>query len=118
MTDSFAGKREPTSESLEVCKFAEVYSKRTCSYLSSDRGVTAAVLKRLARYKDDFGAELCPGRHDEDKKVEGSQAFWNYLRVPMRERKECHNMFFLTEDSPLRGEHQTIATATIRASAG
>ena len=119
MTDALAGNRAPTSESLEVIrKFAEVYAKRTNSYFCTDRGVTAVVLKGLARHKDELGGALCTRRHYEDKEAEVSQAFWNCPCVPMRERKECHCMLFLTEDSPFRGEHQTISTETIHALAG
>ena len=85
MTDALAGNREPTSESLEaIRKFAEIYAKRTDTYFCSDRGVTAVVLKGLARHKDELGGALCPCRHYEDKKAEASQAFWNCPCVPMR----------------------------------
>tara|TARA_B100001121_G_scaffold210270_1_gene184197 strand:+ start:464 stop:823 length:360 start_codon:yes stop_codon:yes gene_type:complete len=119
MTDALAGNREPTSESLEVIrKFAETYAKRTGTFFCSDPGVTAVVLKGLARHKDELGGALCPCRHYEDKKAEVSQAFWNCPCVPMRERMECHCMLFLTEDSPFRGEQRTISTEMIHASAG
>ena len=92
---------EPTAESLEVIrKFAEVYARRTDTYFCADPGVTAVVLKGLARHKDELGGALCPCRHYEDKQAEVSQAFWNCPCVPMRERKECHRMLFLTEKNP------------------
>ena len=119
MTESPAGNQEPTAESLEVIrKFAETYAQRTGTYFCSDPGVTSVVLKGLARHKDDLGGALCPCRHYEDKEAEVSQAFWNCPCVPMRERKECHCMLFLTEDNPFRGEEQTITTETIHATAG
>jgi ferredoxin-thioredoxin reductase catalytic chain len=119
MTDPSAGNPEPTAESLEVIrKFAETYAQRTGTYFCSDPGVTAVVLKGLARHKDELGGALCPCRHYEDKEAEVSQAFWNCPCVPMRERKECHCMLFLTEDNPFRGDAQTISTEEIHASAG
>ena len=119
MTDALAGSREPTSESLEViCKFAEVYAKRTETFFCSDHGVTAVVLKGLARHRDAFGEALCPFRHYEDKQAEMSQVFWNGPHVSTCERKQFHSMLFLTEDSPIRGDHRTITTETIHASAG
>jgi ferredoxin-thioredoxin reductase catalytic chain len=103
------------SESLEVIrKFAETYAQRTGTYFCSDPGVTAVVLEGLARHKDELGGALCPCRHYEDKEAEVQQAFWNCPCVPMRERKECHCMLFLTEDNPFRGEQQTISLEEIK----
>ena len=106
----------PVSDSLEVIrKFAETYAQRTGTYFCSDPGVTAVVLEGLARHKDELGGALCPCRHYEDKQAEVAQAFWNCPCVPMRERKECHCMLFLTEDNPFRGEQQTISLEEVRA---
>ena len=106
----------PASDSLEVIrKFAETYAQRTGTYFCSDPGVTAVVLEGLARHKDELGGALCPCRHYEDKQAEVAQAFWNCPCVPMRERKECHCMLFLTEDNPFRGEQQTISLEEVRA---
>jgi len=104
------------ADSLEVIrKFAETYAQRTGTYFCSDPGVTAVVLEGLARHKDELGGALCPCRHYEDKQAEVSQAFWNCPCVPMRERKECHCMLFLTEDNPFRGEQQTITLEEVKA---
>lgn len=106
----------PKADSLEVIrKFAETYAQRTGTYFCSDPGVTAVVLEGLARNKDELGGALCPCRHYEDKQAEVAQAFWNCPCVPMRERKECHCMLFLTEDNPFRGEQQTISLEEVRA---
>ncbi|MEB3334882.1 MAG: ferredoxin-thioredoxin reductase catalytic domain-containing protein [Cyanobacteriota bacterium] len=103
------------SGSLEVIrKFAETYAQRTGTYFCADLGVTAVVLEGLARHKDDLGAALCPCRHYEDKEAEVAQAFWNCPCVPMRERKECHCMLFLTEDNPFKGDRQTISLEEIK----
>ena len=105
----------PVSDSLEVIrKFAETYAQRTGTYFCSDPGVTAVVLEGLARHKDELGGALCPCRHYEDKQAEVAQAFWNCPCVPMRERKECHCMLFLTEDNPFRGESQTISLDDVK----
>ena len=104
------------SDSLEVIRrFAETYAQRTGTYFCSDPGVTAVVLEGLARHKDELGGALCPCRHYEDKEAEVSQAFWNCPCVPMRERKDCHCMLFLTEDNPFRGEKQSITLEEIQA---
>jgi ferredoxin-thioredoxin reductase catalytic chain len=103
------------TDSLEVIrKFAETYAQRTGTYFCSDPGVTAVVLEGLARHKDELGGALCPCRHYEDKQAEVAQAFWNCPCVPMRERKECHCMLFLTEDNPFRGEKQTISLQEVQ----
>ena len=105
----------PVSDSLEVIrKFAETYAQRTGTFFCSDPGVTAVVLEGLARHKDELGGALCPCRHYEDKQAEVAQAFWNCPCVPMRERKECHCMLFLTEDNPFRGESQTISLEDVK----
>ncbi len=115
MSDSAASSSAPSPESLEVIrKFAETYAQRTGTYFCSDPGVTAVVLEGLARHKDDLGGALCPCRHYEDKEAEVAQAFWNCPCVPMRERKECHCMLFLTEDNPFRGEKQSISIEEIK----
>ena len=102
------------ADSLEVIrKFAETYAQRTDTYFCSDLSVTAVVLKGLAVHKDELGAPLCPCRHYEDKNAEAAQAFWNCPCVPMRERKECHCMLFLTENSPFRGNNQRISIEEI-----
>ncbi|MFM9110151.1 MAG: ferredoxin-thioredoxin reductase catalytic domain-containing protein [Prochlorococcaceae cyanobacterium] len=104
-------------DSLELMrKFAEAYAQRTGTYFCSDPGVTAVVLEGLARHKDELGAALCPCRHYEDKQAEATQAFWNCPCVPMRERKECHCMLFLTDDNPFRSDSQTISMEEIKAS--
>ncbi|MEB3303904.1 MAG: ferredoxin-thioredoxin reductase catalytic domain-containing protein [Cyanobacteriota bacterium] len=119
-TDEAPAGSTPAKESgsLEVIrKFAETYAQRTGTYFCSDLGVTAVVLEGLARHKDELGAALCPCRHYEDKPAEVAQAFWNCPCVPMRERKECHCMLFLTEDNAFRGERQSISMAEIKANA-
>ena len=69
------------SKNLEVMrKFSEQYAKRSGTYFCMDKSVTAVV----------------------------EQGFWNCPCVPMRERKECHCMLFLTEDNDFAGDEQTI----------
>lgn len=63
----------------------------------------------LAEHKDELGAPLCPCRHYDDKAAEAEQGFWNCPCVPMRERKECHCMLFLTADNDFAGDDQEIS---------
>ena len=79
-----------------------------------DLAAEARGFTRLMRAKDELGGALCPCRHYEDKEAEVQQAFWNCPCVPMRERKECHCMLFLTEDNPFRGESQAISLEEIK----
>lgn len=63
--------------------------------------------------QDTLGAPLCPCRHYDDKEAEAKQGFWNCPCVPMRERKECHCMLFLTEDNDFAGKEQAISMEEI-----
>nr|ARO90930.1 ferredoxin thioredoxin reductase beta chain [Corynoplastis japonica] len=91
-----------------MCKFSETYAKRTNTFFCIDSSVTAVVVEGLARHKDLYGAPLCPCRHYEDKKLEVESAYWNCPCVPMRERKECHCMLFLTADNEFASTNQNI----------
>ncbi|CCQ52647.1 ferredoxin-thioredoxin reductase catalytic domain-containing protein [Crocosphaera watsonii WH 8501] len=94
---------------LEAMKnFAEQYAKRTGTYFCSEPSVTAVVIEGLARHKEELGAPLCPCRHYEDKQAEVKNTYWNCPCVPMRERKECHCMLFITSDNDFAGEQQEI----------
>ena len=96
-----------SNETLEVVrKFAEKYAQRTNTYFCSDRSVTAYVLKGLAKHKDDLGSPLCPCRYYDDKLIEANSSYWNCPCLPMRERKECHCMLFLTKDNEFSSNSQ------------
>ena len=98
-----------SDKTLEAMRnFAETYAKRTNTFFCSDLSVTAVVIEGLAKHKDQLGSPLCPCRHYEDKEAEVSAAFWNCPCVPMRERKECHCMLFLTSENEFSGEQQAI----------
>lgn len=97
-------------------KFSEQYAQRSGTYFCSDKSVTAVVIKGLAEHKDELGAPLCPCRHYDDKAAEAQQGFWNCPCVPMRERKECHCMLFLTEDNDFAGTDQKISLEEIQQS--
>ena len=113
---------DSADKSLTMMKsFAEQYAKRTETYFCSDLSVTAVVVEGLARHKDELGSPLCPCRHYEDKEAEVKDGFWNCPCVPMRERKECHCMLFLTPDNDFAGEEQDISMEQlleVRASMG
>ena len=95
-------------------KFAEQYARGSGTYFCMDKSVTAVVIKGLAEHKETLGAPLCPCRHYDDKEAEAKQGYWNCPCVPMRERKECHCMLFLTEDNDFAGADQTITMDEIR----
>jgi len=100
-----------SEKNLEVMrKFSEQYARGSGTYFCMDKSVTAVVIQGLAEHKDTLGAPLCPCRHYDDKEAEVANGFWNCPCVPMRERKECHCMLFLTEDNDFAGEEQTITT--------
>jgi len=108
------GNSERTDKTLDAMKkFAEQYAKRTDTYFCVDPSVTAVVIEGLARHKDELGAPLCPCRHYEDKEAEVKATYWNCPCVPMRERKECHCMLFLTPDNDFAGDRQDISTEEI-----
>nr|YP_010198931.1 ferredoxin thioreductase subunit b [Hydropuntia urvillei]UAD88380.1 ferredoxin thioreductase subunit b [Hydropuntia urvillei] len=97
-------------DSLEAMrKFSEAYARRTGTFFCSDASVTAVVIEGLARHKDDYGSPLCPCRHYEDKSKEVVSSYWNCPCVPMRERKECHCMLFLSPKNEFAGNHQEIS---------
>ncbi|GJP53413.1 hypothetical protein CLOM_g12560 [Closterium sp. NIES-68] len=105
----------PEDHALEIMrKFSEQYARRTGTYFCVDKGVTSVVIKGLAEHKDTLGAPLCPCRHYDDKVAEAHQGFWNCPCVPMRERKECHCMLFLTEDNDFAGREQAITLTEIK----
>nr|YP_010986045.1 ferredoxin-thioredoxin reductase beta subunit [Polyopes affinis]WOL36963.1 ferredoxin-thioredoxin reductase beta subunit [Polyopes affinis] len=96
-------------ESLEAMrKFSEKYAQRTGTFFCSDLSVTAVVIEGLAKHKDQYGSPLCPCRHYEDKSKEVLNTYWNCPCVPMRERKECHCMLFLSQESEFSGNKQSI----------
>jgi ferredoxin-thioredoxin reductase catalytic chain len=104
-----------TPESLQAMqKFSETYAKKTGTFFCSDLTVTAIVIQGLARHKDEYGAPLCPCRHYNDKLAEVSSTYWNCPCVPMRERKECHCMLFLTEDNEFSSRVQEISLYQIK----
>ncbi|PSB31883.1 ferredoxin--nitrite reductase [Stenomitos frigidus ULC18] len=106
---------QSTDKSLEAMRhFSITYAKRTGTYFCVDPGVTAVVIEGLAKHKDDLGSPLCPCRHYEDKAAEVEAAYWNCPCVPMRERKECHCMLFLTADNDFAGDQQEITFDEIR----
>lgn len=105
-----------TDKSLEAMKkFAEKYAQNTGTYFCVEPSVTAVVIEGLAKHKDDLGSPLCPCRHYEDKEAEVKATFWNCPCIPMRERKECHCMLFLTPDNDFAGEMQDISMDDLQA---
>lgn len=93
-------------ESMKL--FAENYAKTTNTFFCVDPEVTESVILGLTKNKELFGAPLCPCRYYDDKLEEISLAYWNCPCVPMRERKECHCMLFLTPTNEFASDRQTI----------
>lgn len=91
-----------------IQKFSETYAQRTGTFFCSDLSITSVVIEGLARHKDEYGAPLCPCRHYDDKPAEVALAYWNCPCVPMRERKECHCMLFLTPENEFASTNQNI----------
>ncbi|MEC4895187.1 MAG: ferredoxin-thioredoxin reductase catalytic domain-containing protein [Oscillatoria sp. PMC 1051.18] len=108
MTSAKTNKNQSDKTLQAMKNFAEQYAKRTDTFFCLDPSVTAVVIEGLARHKDELGAPLCPCRHYEDKEAEVKASFWNCPCVPMRERKECHCMLFITSDNEFAGEQQDI----------
>ncbi len=105
-----------SEKNLEAMKkFSEQYAQRTGTYFCLDPSVTAVVIEGLAKHKDELGSPLCPCRHYEDKEAEAKLAYWNCPCIPMRERKECHCMLFLTPDSDFAGDQQEISMEDLQA---
>lgn len=92
-----------------MLKFSEAYAKRTGTFFCTDLSVTAVVIEGLAKHKDEYGAPLCPCRHYDDKLREVTNTYWNCPCVPMRERRECHCMLFLSKDNEFSGSHQCLS---------
>ena len=99
----------PSEKTLNIMRnFSQQYAKASKTYFCSDLSVTAVVIQGLAEHKESLGAPLCPCRHYDDKEAEAANGYWNCPCVPMRERKECHCMLFLTEDNAFCGDAQTM----------
>ena len=97
-----------SSKVLEsIQQFAENYAKSTNTYFCVDLEVTNSVIQGLVSNKEQFGAPLCPCRYYDNKEDEISLAYWNCPCVPMRERKECHCMLFLTENNEFASKVQS-----------
>lgn len=112
-TENIKLSNEKTLEAMK--NFSETYAKRTGTYFCVEPSVTAVVIEGLAKHKDELGAPLCPCRHYEDKEAEVKAAYWNCPCIPMRERKECHCMLFLTPDNDFAGEIQEISMEELQA---
>ena len=91
--------------------FSNSYIKNTDTKFCEEKSIAAVVIKGLAEHKVSLGAPLCPCRFYEDKEKEVKDGYWNCPCVPMRERKECHCMLFLTDESPFAGEETVSSTS-------
>ena len=93
--------------------FSNKYIEQTDTKYCTDMSVPAVVIKGLAEHKVQLGAPLCPCRFYDDKEKEVKEGYWNCPCVPMRERKECHCMLFLTEDNAFAGDQTKITVEEV-----
>jgi len=87
-----------------MMSFSNRYVKVSNTKYCKEPSVPAVVIRGLAEHKVTLGAPLCPCRNYVDKAAEAKAGYWNCPCVPMRERKECHCMLFLTEDNGFAGD--------------
>ena len=114
MTTAISSTGQNNDKNLEsMRKFAEKYAERTDTFFCSNLATTAAVIKGLAKHKQELGSPLCPCRHYEDKQAEVKKAYWNCPCVPMREEKKCHCMLFLTPDNAFASSTRNITSEQI-----
>ena len=99
---------EPSNPKIieSMRQFAESYAKTSNTFFCIDLEVTESVIQGLSKNKQNFGAPLCPCRYYDNKEDEISLAYWNCPCVPMRERKECHCMLFLTPENEFASDIQ------------
>lgn len=97
-----------------MTSFSNRYVKISKTKYCAEPSVPAVVIRGLAEHKITLGAPLCPCRFYEDKHAEAKDGYWNCPCVPMRERKECHCMLFLTEDNDYVGESDDISLEEIK----
>lgn len=114
MTSEITNQTEQDKILVAMKNFAEQYAKRTDTYFCVDPSVTAVVIQGLAKHKEELGSPLCPCRHYEDKEAEVKNTYWNCPCVPMRERKECHCMLFITPDNDFAGTRQDITIEELK----
>lgn len=102
-------------ETLEAIRqFVESYAKRTNTYFCLDRNVTAFVIEGLTKNKKELGFALCPCRYYDNKKEEIISSYWNCPCLPMRERKECHCMLFLTKNNDYSSISQKLSIEELK----
>ena len=93
------------------CMVRSIFASNWFPFLFS---LSTTILKTgLAEHKDTLGSPLCPCRHYDDKEAEVKAGFWNCPCIPMRERKECHCMLFLTDDNDFAGDENKITIEEI-----
>jgi len=117
--DSSENNDDERAEALEkavkaMTNFSNKYCENTGTKYCSDKSVPAVVIQGLAEHKVTLGAPLCPCRYYDDKEKEAKDGYWNCPCVPMRERRECHCMLFLTDDNAFVGEETHITEEEVK----
>ncbi|CAN7059100.1 unnamed protein product [Brassica rapa subsp. trilocularis] len=108
-------KSKPSSVGLKPRKLL-LLSKLSISFhnLRVEKNLLQRSCFSKHQYGSNNGVKTNACKHYDDKAAEVGQGFWNCPCVPMRERKECHCMLFLTPDNDFAGKDQTITSDEIK----
>ena len=97
---------QPSTENIErMRRFAEHYARKTGTSLHPDPDVTEAVIRGLARHREELGRPLCPCRFYSDKKSEIRRRTWICACDDMKRYKYCHCLLFVRPDGLPITEH-------------
>jgi ferredoxin-thioredoxin reductase catalytic chain len=97
---------QPSTEDIErMRRFAEHYARKTGTSFHPDPDVTEAVIRGLARHREELGRPLCPCRFYSDKKSEIRRRTWICACDDMKRYKYCHCLLFVRPDGLPITEH-------------
>lgn len=97
---------QPSIEDIErMRRFAEHYARKTGTAFHLDPEVTAAVIRGLARHRNELGRPLCPCRFYPDKQAEIRRRTWICACDDMKRYKYCHCLLFVRPDGLPITEH-------------
>ena len=97
---------QPSNENIErMRRFAEHYARKTGTFFHPDPDVTEAVIRGLARHREELGRPLCPCRFYSDKKSEIRRRTWICACDDMKRYKYCHCLLFVRPDGLPITEH-------------
>jgi ferredoxin-thioredoxin reductase catalytic chain len=97
---------QPAIEDIDrMRRFAEHYARKTGTAFHPDPEVTGAVIRGLARHRNELGRPLCPCRFYPDKQAEIRQRTWICACEDMKRYKYCHCLLFVRPDGLPITEH-------------